>query len=122
MDFAKKVKQQKRKNLSKNIYLCQEYINHHLYEKISLQDIADVLEVNSSYLSHKFKQETGMTLRHYIQLQKIEEAKTILLLSKYQVSEIYTLLNFTDQSHFIRVFKKIEGITPNQYKNIYLLK
>lgn len=121
-DFTKRVKQQKRKNLSKNIYLCQEYIYEHLYEKISLSILAEYLHMNPSYLSTKFKEETGTKLTTYIQMQKIMEAKQLLLMSKYQISEIYTLLNFTDQSHFNRVFKQIEGITPNQFKESYLLK
>ncbi|WP_227011817.1 helix-turn-helix transcriptional regulator [Paenibacillus lutimineralis] len=73
--------------------------------------------VHPAYLSKLFKQETGMTVIEYIQRQKIEEAKKLLTLSDASPLRAASLLNFHDQSHFTKVFKKYTGVTPKQYKN-----
>ncbi|MGO3317474.1 MAG: helix-turn-helix domain-containing protein, partial [Leuconostoc mesenteroides] len=50
----------------------------------------------------------------------IEEARELILFSDYPFSRIYTLLNFTDQSHFIKIFKKYTGITPKKFQDQYI--
>ena len=83
--------------------------------------LANQLNINPSYLSNKFKAETGETLIGFIQRQKIEEAKHLILYSDLSISEIFAVLNFYDQSYFIKVFKKITGLTPKQYKNNFIV-
>ncbi|MEH7313803.1 helix-turn-helix domain-containing protein, partial [Priestia megaterium] len=73
--------------------------------------------LHPNYLSKIFKKEVGKSVSQYIQEQRIEEAKKLLQLSNYTISEISTLLNFHDQSYFTTTFKKILGVTPKQYRN-----
>ncbi|MDQ0233070.1 YesN/AraC family two-component response regulator [Metabacillus malikii] len=63
-----------------------------------------------------FKKEVGISVTEYIQRTKIEEAKKLISFSDYSLSKIHTLLNFTDQSYFTKVFKKYTGYTPKQYR------
>lgn len=86
--------------------------------------------MNANYLSELFKKEVGISTSEYIQSEKIEEAKKLLAFTNYFLLNISLWLNFHDQSHFTRVFKKITGLTPKQYRdknsallgfNIYLL-
>lgn len=120
IDFADKVKQHQKGQVSYKILSCQKYIINHLYEKVSVSEMAEELQVNVSYLSSQFKKETGQTITHYIQKQRVEEAKQLILFSDYPFSRIYTLLNFTDQSHFIKIFKKYTGTTPKKFQNQYI--
>lgn len=121
-DFAERVTKANRSGFSKTILLCQDYIFNHLHEDLTLESLAKQLRISPSYLSNKFKEETGETLKAYIRHQKIEEAKNLIVYSDLSISEIYALLNFHDQSYFTKVFKKITGLTPKQYKNNLIVK
>lgn len=119
--FLKQVCNSKRSNISRDVYHCEEYIYNHLYEKISLEQLSGYVSLNKSYLSDKFKKETGKTITEYVMFLKVEEAKRILVFSDKDITSIYTLLGFNDQSHFTKVFKKYVGKTPFQYRRQYLL-
>ncbi|WP_293201560.1 AraC family transcriptional regulator [Paenibacillus sp.] len=121
-DFTERVAKVQRAHISKDILLCQEYIFNHLYDDLSLSVLSEHLQISPSYLSRKFKEETGEGLRIFIQRQRIEEAKTLIVFSDYRLSEIYSLLNFHDQSYFIKVFRKHTGFTPKEYRNRYVVK
>jgi AraC-like DNA-binding protein len=114
--FAKEVKQVKNEMFSKKITACKNFIFRHIYENISHDDIAKKVELNPKYLSVLFKKEVGISVSEYIQQTKIDEAKKLLGYSKTPISEICSLLHFNDQSYFTKVFKKVVGITPKQYR------
>lgn len=121
-DFTERVSKVHRAHFSRDILLCQEYIFNHLYDDLSLSVLSNHLQISPSYLSRKFKEETGEALRIFIQKQRIEEARTLLVFSDYRLSEIYPLLNFHDQSYFIKVFRKHTGCTPKEYRNRFVVK
>ncbi|KXO04343.1 helix-turn-helix domain-containing protein [Bacillus paranthracis] len=114
--FADRVKDYKTKKYSNTITTCLNYINRNIYQKISLSELAELLQVNPTYLSGLFKKEVGITLSQYIQREKIEEAKKLLTLTSYSLTDICLWLKFSDQSYFIRIFKKITTMTPKQYR------
>lgn len=116
IDLADRVKNNKIQNYSKPIIECLSYIYLNLYEHISLEKVATVVNLHPNYLSRLFNKEVGMSLREYIHHLKIEEATKLMVDSNYSISKISTILNFNDQSHFSKVFKKIHGITPKQYQ------
>ena len=68
-----------------------------------------------SYLGREFKKSTGKTITLYIQEQKIAEARRQLETTNLPLSQIAMQLNFSSQNYFHHVFKKITGVTPNQY-------
>ncbi len=114
--FTEKVKQVKDDRYSKTITLCKNYIYKHIYEEFSHDDLAKKVELSPKYLSVLFKKEVGLTVSDYIQQTKMDEAKKLLAYSKTSISEICSLLNFNDQSYFTKVFKKVVGTTPKQYR------
>jgi AraC-like DNA-binding protein len=116
-DFADRVNKDKQHKYKTPIIECQSYIFKHLYEDITLEQLANVVNVHPNYLSTLFKKEVGLTVKEYILKQKVDEAKKLLTHSDYSLSEIYTWLNFHDQSHFTKVFKKYAGTTPKKYKS-----
>ncbi|AST90951.1 MULTISPECIES: helix-turn-helix domain-containing protein [Sutcliffiella] len=115
-DFTDRVNKAKHHKYSTPIIECQSYIFKHLYEEITLGQLAKVVNMHQNYLSALFKKEVGMTITEYIIKLKVEEAKKLLTHSEYEISEIYTWLNFHDQSHFTKVFKKYTGTTPKKFK------
>lgn len=116
VDFAKRVANSKRHKFSKPINICLNYIFTNLYEEITLSDLAELTSLNPNYLSVLFTKEVGISIRQYIHQTKVDEAKNLLNYTNYTMKEISSLLNFHDQSHFIKVFKKFEGVTPAQFR------
>lgn len=117
LDFTERVEQSRKERLSKPIRICCEYIFNHLYQEITFDKLAELTGLNSSYLMNLFKEQTGMTLMNYIQKQRVEEAKKLLHMTNDTISSIGLRLNFYDQSHFIKVFKKYTGMTPKKYQS-----
>jgi YSIRK-targeted surface antigen transcriptional regulator len=115
LDFAERVKKAKAGH-SPAVVKCKNYIYEHLFDKISLSDLSEATGMNSSYISHLFKKEVGLTVSDYIQKERIEEAKKIMLSSDKSLAEIYAPLGFIDQSHFTKVFKKFVGVTPKDFR------
>ena len=93
------------------------YIQHHLSEPISAEKLAEELYLSRPYLSARFKAETGETRTDFILREKTEEAKRLLRYSDKSASAIGAYLGFSSHSHFIRVFKKYTGQTPNDYRS-----
>ncbi|GLX71406.1 helix-turn-helix domain-containing protein [Paenibacillus glycanilyticus] len=116
LDFAERVGQSRNHALSKPVKVCREYIYAHLYEEITVDQLAELCGLNSGYLMHLFKKETGQTLTGYMQKQRIEEAKKLLQMTGDTISSIGSRLGFYDQAHFIKVFKKHAGVTPKFYR------
>ncbi|MBS4197032.1 helix-turn-helix domain-containing protein [Lederbergia citri] len=120
-DFTERVAKYKGRNYSKPILFSLKYIQKHLYEDISLAQLSQLIKMNPSYVSQLFKKEVGVTLNEYILRTKIEEAQKLLSLTNYSITDIYAMLNFYDQSHFSKVFKKYSGVTPKQYRDEHLI-
>lgn len=104
------------KPVSSMFYKVQNYILEHLTEKITTEDIAKDLQINRTYLSRVFKNETGSTLIDYIHTLKIDEAKRLLIITDKPLIHIANSLSFCSQSQFQMVFKKVVGCTPTEFK------
>lgn len=104
---------------SKAVNTCKNYIFNHIFEQISIKDLADLVHLNPVYLSQLFKKETNKPIGKYIQEEKIKEAQKLLIQTDYSVADICMLLHFNNQSHFSSLFKKFTGVTPNQYRKIH---
>ncbi|WP_258206186.1 helix-turn-helix domain-containing protein [Paenibacillus radicibacter] len=117
LDFVERVSESRKGGVSKPIAQCKEYVFTHIYEPITLHELSEFTNLNESYLSHLFKKETGMTFTHYVQQEKIEEAKKLLHLTNDPISTIASKLNFYDQTHLNKIFKKHANLTPKQYRD-----
>ena len=106
----------KKKSYSKPVSICLDYIYNHLHEPISVQDLADLADLSPSYLSTLFKSEMGESISEYIMSKKMEAARNMLRHTDYSYAEISSILNFSSQSHFIRVFKAHNGETPKRFR------
>lgn len=97
---------------------AHRYIDAHIAEKLTGQEIADALGISRTYLSSQFKQETGTSLNDFINQTKIDEAKILLTTTDLPLSEIAGQLSFSSQSHLHTVFKKMTGVTPAEYRTM----
>lgn len=97
-------------------YKVQNYIVSNLTEKITTEEIANELGLNRTYLSSRFKKETGMNLVDYINILKVDEAKRLLITTDYTFVHIANTLCFSSQSYFQSIFKKYTGETPKEFR------
>ena len=117
LEFTEQVEKLKRgAHLSKLTADVASYIRRHLSEPISTERMAEELYMSRPYLSARFKKETGETLTDFILREKTEEAKRLLRWSDRSASAVAAYLGFSSHSHFIRVFKKYAGVTPNEWR------
>ena len=92
-------------------------IQDHIDTSLTLKEISKNLELNPSYLSREFSKYFGdVSFGHYIQQQRIEKAKDLMIDAKYSLTEIAYLTGFSDQSHFTRIFKKMTGENPSSFR------
>lgn len=118
-DFTIAVHNQKKKKYSFYINNAIHYIQIHLHEQLSLQQIADAVKISKSYLCRTFKAETGVLLSDYIQQKRVEEAIYLMTHTDMTIATISEYLHFSTQSYFISVFKKYYGVTPGLYRKLY---
>ena len=117
VDFAERMHALKKENVvSLHIRKCIDYIYEHLNEELSVKALADVTGLNSTYLSKLFQKEKGMTIKEFVTRAKITTAENLLKFSDFSYLDISLALGFSSQSAFISVFRKINGITPKQYR------
>ncbi len=94
-----------------------KYIENNYAKNLSLEDVAGQVNINASYFSNTFKKETGMYFSDFLQKIRIERSKSLLLEPRYKIYEIAESVGFLDEKYFFKVFKKLTGVTPNQYRN-----
>ena len=96
--------------------MCARYVSDHLFTAIRAEEMARALGYTRGYLCTRFKQEAGISLIRYIQKEKTAEAKRLLQFTDQDLGQIAALLDFSSQSHFQTVFRKITGQTPMAYR------
>ncbi|MCG1036262.1 helix-turn-helix domain-containing protein [Polaribacter sargassicola] len=104
-----------------NLYLSEYFESGQLQEKgiPTIEQIANKISVSQRYLSDTLKKETGKTSTEHLQLHLINEAKNILLKPNKSISEVAYELGFEYPPYFSRLFKKKEGISPTEYRDLY---
>jgi two-component system, response regulator YesN len=103
-------------NHSAYIVKASQYILLNLHRKLKLKKIAQVVDTNSSYLSRRFKEETGQTIWSYIREKRILEARWMLIQTELSITDIALSLGFDDVNYFSKVFRKERGISPREYR------
>jgi AraC family transcriptional regulator len=93
-----------------------DYIANSLEENISLSQLAAIAGMSPHYFSELFKQSTGRTPHNYVVRERIERAKQRLRDPKCSIVEAGLDAGFQNSSHFARIFRRLEGITPSRFR------
>lgn len=109
---------EKNKKLSNEhtITMIHEYIDSHLGDCLSLEELGDHVHLHPVYLSKLYKQETGENLSGYISLKRLEKAARLLVESNLHVVDISQMVGYKKTQYFIKLFKDQYGVTPQQYR------
>jgi len=97
-------------------------VSLHLNRKISLDEVAEHLYMNPSYFSRLFKKETGETFIEYVNKMKVHRAKELLDQTNLPVAKICEALGYDNHSYFIKMFKTVAGVTPQEYRGTAAVK
>ncbi|WP_066189760.1 MULTISPECIES: helix-turn-helix transcriptional regulator [Gracilibacillus] len=93
------------------------FIQGHFHEKLSIQKIADTLNVSRFYVSHVFKEMTGYTVMEYVMAVRLQQVKYLLEMdTDKSMQQIADQCGFESASHFSRFFKQSVGMTAKQYR------
>jgi two-component system response regulator YesN len=98
---------------------AKDMICSNLDKNLSCTEIADLVYLNSEYLSRLFKREYGLSLKDYIINEKIKSAKHLLITTNLSVGIIASKVGYSNFSHFTQLFRKVEGFSPIEYRQLY---
>ena len=96
---------------------AKEFIAAHQAEDLSLAQVAKAVNTSTFYFCKMFRRATGLNFTDYVSRVRVEKAKNLLLNRNLRVSEIAYEVGFQSLTHFNRVFKKILGLSPTQYRS-----
>lgn len=95
----------------------QRYIDKHYSENILINELSKKFYISSCYLSHKFKDITGLSPKQYLSLTRLKNASLLLINTNLSISEISSKVGFNDVNNFIKKFKEAYGVLPNHYRH-----
>lgn len=116
--LVEKIKFNRSLRSNKVVEIIKEYIKEHYKENISLKSAAEHVSMNYTYLSELFKNETKKNFMDYVIETRINESKKLLKDSNIKVYEIGYMVGYEEPASFNRVFKKIIGLSPAEYRKI----
>jgi two-component system response regulator YesN len=100
------------------IFEIVKYVDTNYAHDLTLQNIAERFFLSREYISRKFKQQFQENLSDYIERIRMDKAKLLLLNAQYRIVQIAELVGYNDEKYFSKVFKKLEGISPNEYRKL----
>ncbi len=114
--YNSKVQQAENHESKDSIDLVIDYLSNHINESITLEEIASEANLSPSHFSYLFKNKTGFSPMVYFNHLKVQKACQFLLFTQLRVKEISQEVGIEDQYYFSRMFSKIMGMSPNEYR------
>jgi AraC family transcriptional regulator len=93
-----------------------DYIHAHLDRDLSLEQIAQVINISPTYFASLFKRAIGTSPHQYVIEQRVERAKSLLSETDLAIADIALQVGFSSQSHLTQQFKRLTGVTPKQIR------
>lgn len=119
-DFSKGVEETE--NNEANSFIVKnalEYIRENSQEKLRLTDVADQVYVSQWHLSKLLNKHTGKTFSDILNGARMDKSKELLKDPSLRICDVAEMVGFQDLAHFSRVFKKMEGMSANEYRNTH---
>lgn len=108
-------------NAPKKMEISQvkSFLDEHYKEKLSLESVASHFFIDKHYLARLFKEHYGVTLVTYLQQVRITHAKRMLRFTDKSIEEIGLECGIGELNYFSRVFKKLEGVSPSEFRRVW---
>lgn len=98
------------------VAMVEEYVKKNFMHEISMQDAARAVNYSDAYFSKMFKQQFGLNFTAYLTEYRIEEAKKMLCQPTISVKDIGVRVGYPDSNYFARVFRRMNGVSPSEYR------
>ena len=103
---------------NKPIRVIREMVAERYMDHISLNDAAEMVDLNPVYLSVLFKRETGINFKDYVTNVRMDKAKELLRRGE-SINQVAEMVGYQDSKYFSRLFARVVGVNPTQYKKLY---
>jgi AraC-like DNA-binding protein len=117
IEYCKAVRKLSIKKYNRVIIKAIDFIRMNLDQNLTLENIASAVESSPFKLSRQFKLETSQSITEYINKLRINESLKLMENENLSITDISQIVGFNDGNYFTKVFKKITGLTPSQYRN-----
>ena len=97
----------------------REHLEQHFSEKITLDRLSEQFYMNKYYLAHLFKEQFGTTIGEYLLNLRITHAKQLLRFSSQTTETIAAACGMSDANYFARMFRRVEGLSPSEYRRLW---
>jgi two-component system, response regulator YesN len=114
--FLRKIKKKASRKKTNIIEDIEAYLQANFDRDVKLQEISEHFYISREYISRKFKQEFKVNISDYIVAIRMKKAKSLLKNSQLKIYEIANMIGYQDDKYFRKVFKKVVGITPNEFR------
>ena len=112
-------RQDQRRPARRDIAPVRAYVEEHCAEKLTLESVAEHFFLNKHYLARLFKEQYGVSVNGYLTQVRITRAKQMLRFTDKPIALIGAECGLDDANYFSRIFKKVEGVTPKQYRDLW---
>ena len=102
--------------MNRECELVRRYIDNHFKENLCLDELAALAHINKYYLSHAFQKEFGTSPISYLISRRIQESRYLLTDTDHTLSQIAHILGFSSLSYFSQSFRRLEGVSPMEYR------
>jgi two-component system, response regulator YesN len=113
------IKDEKKYADKKPIRIAKQYIKSNYQKSLTLEEVSNEIGFNPAYFSTLFKKETGQNFIEYLTDTRIQAAKQLLADTERSVIQVAEEVGYTDIKHFTKIFKKVAGLTPTEYRKLY---
>ncbi|HNQ73160.1 MAG TPA: AraC family transcriptional regulator [Verrucomicrobiota bacterium] len=95
----------------------EDYVAAHLAEEISIETLAELVELSSSHFAHVFKETTGMTPLQFATRERVTRAQQLIRETSRSLIDVGLEVGYTSPSHFAQVFRRVVGVTPTEFRS-----
>ena len=95
----------------------EDHIAEHLADEISVEQLAELVELSPSHFAHVFKETTGVTPLQFITRQRVTRAQQLIRETSRSLIDVGLEIGYTSPSHFAQVFRRVVGVTPTAFRN-----
>ncbi|MNJ71465.1 HTH-type transcriptional activator Btr [compost metagenome] len=96
---------------------AKAYIERNIAKEVTLEEVANLVGLTPNYFSLYFKKATGVTFINYRMTKRIEMAEKLLALPHYRIVDVAHETGYEDYSHFAKTFRKVNGLTPTEFRS-----
>lgn len=107
------------KGVNPHVSAMKAYIADHLNEAMTVDEIANVVNLSPAYCGALFIKSEGLTIHEFINSMRINHAKDLLVSDMFTISEISAIIGYNDMFYFSKKFKQLTGASPSEYRRLH---